>query len=201
MGKPSQQQKNLITFAIRIGLSLIVIIIADTLAVEALHEIKNDYLQALVAIVLLAINGTHIHFVLQAIRNIDIVSKKLRETHSGACHFCNADPRHCFKMNGKRLPICARHLGFYGSLFVLGVSLVIGFDNWIYFINNISWKYHFIFFIICLCIVIIEGGLGKAKVIKVRNWVRFSNGIMSTMIVLFFATFMLSIFQLTAQFH
>ncbi len=159
-------------------------------------RIENELFRVMLALIIIGINAIHAHFLLHSIGKMEIWVDNAMRSHSGACHFCNADPDHCIKICKKPLPICSRHLGYYGTLVALGLSALPLKDNWIHFVNNISWEWHLTVFFGLLVLVVAEGGLGKAKIINVNNLIRLGNGISSACGVLFFTTFILSFFHL-----
>lgn len=177
-------------------ISVIVLAIADSrIGVFLDKQFNDEVFELLVILILIAAHAASVHFLVHAVWRMDEVVKRANKSHSGGCHFCNADPKHCFKMRKRALPICARHLGYYGTLVALGVTLPHLVNYWISFIQLVSWEWHSTAFVASLLIVVIEGGLGKAKVIRVSNLVRLSNGAVSAMGLLFFVTLLFSVFD------
>lgn len=184
-------------FIVKMVVSLIVLAVADSRIDVFLHkQFDDEIFELFVIVILITAHAASVHFIVHAVWRMDEVVKRAKKSHSGGCHFCNADPNHCFKIRKKPLPICARHLGYYGTLIALGVTAPHLVNNWISFIQLVPWEWHFTAFIASLLIVVIEGGLGKAKVIRVSNIVRLSNGAVSAMGLLFFVTLVFSAFGL-----
>lgn len=92
------------------------------------------------------------------------------------------------------MPICARHFGLYGTLAVLGLSVLITPTSWVVFAKYFSWNIHLAIFLILLIAVVVEGGLGKAGNINQTNLLRWIGGILSAWGWPFFAMFFISLF-------
>lgn len=181
----------------RVIFAIIIVVLTPIGTYEAYHaDFHDERFKLLIVLVALGIEGAHIHILANAFLHKREVVQKAREAHSAGCHFCNADPKHCFKICKKPLPICSRHLGFYGGLVGIVVAVLLVPENWLGFIKTVPWNYQLAVFIILLVIVVAEGGLGKARVIKANNPIRIVGGILSALGVAFFTMVVISVFGL-----
>jgi uncharacterized membrane protein len=161
---------------------------------EAIHaQFTNEYLKLGAIIVALLADAIGIHVIVHAVQNRIEVGERFIISNSFGFHSCNADPTHCFVMNGNPMPICARHLGLYGTLAILGISTLLLPSFWITCTKFLPWNVSLAIFFVLLIIVIVEGGLGKAGNIKQTNSLRCVGGILSALGWLFFAFFSLAI--------
>lgn len=137
-----------------------------------------------------------VHYIVTIIRHPVEVKLKSAESHSFGLHSCNADPSHCFKIRGKPLPLCARHTGLYSALFFLAVGALLLPSSVVWFTYLLPWTVHLALFLTLTVLVTVEGGLGKAQIIRQSNWIRFIGGIGSAFAWAFFVMFLVSFFGL-----
>lgn len=156
----------------------------------------NEYLKFGALCVVAIVEGVGIHVITNAVKHRLEVGERFIVSKSFGFHSCNADPTHCFNMNGKPMPICARHFGLYGTLTVLGLSVLTIPAFWIVFAKSLSWNIHLVIFFILLIAVVVEGGLGKAGNINQTNSLRWLGGVLSAWGWPFFAMFFISLFNL-----
>lgn len=168
---------------------------------EALHNadgFKNEYLKFGIIIIVIITEAVGVHVVINAVRHRVEVGERFIVSNSFGLHSCNADPKHCFKVNGVRLPICARHLGKYGTIFGFVMFGLATYDlNLIMSLGSIiPWNIHLFIFLFLSVFVGVEGGLGKAKVIKQSNKLRCFSGSLTIFGWLFFMFFFGRLFDL-----
>jgi uncharacterized membrane protein len=166
---------------------------------EAFHNangFKNEYLKFGIMVIAIVTEAIGVHVVITAIKHRVEVGEKFVLSNSFGLHSCNADPDHCFKINNVPLPICARHLGMYGSLFCFAIFTLLAYELIFSLGASLNWNVHLAIFLILLATVVIEGGLGKAGIIKQRNVLRCFNGSMTIFGWLFFAFFFSRLFGL-----
>lgn len=186
-----------VRFIISMMIFISILIIIGVGSYHALDsKFENEYLKFGVIIVASICEAVGVHVVTNAVRNRVVLGEKFIISNSFGLHSCNADETHCFWINSKPLPICARHLGLYASLFSLGIIILLTYESWFEFGKVVSWNVHLAIFFILLAIVVVEGGLGKAEVIKQRNSLRCLGGVLTTFGWLFFAMFFGSFFNL-----
>jgi uncharacterized membrane protein len=160
-------------------------------------DFEDEKLKAFLILIALAIEAVSGEIVIRALMRRGEVSKKLEETHSFGIHACSADPTHCFRIKGKPMPICARHLGYYGGLFVLFISALVIIDFWIWFANILSWNYHFTIGLVLMVCVAAEGGSGKMGIWKrKRRKIRFIGGVIASVVWPFFIMAAINFFNL-----
>lgn len=150
---------------------------------------ENEYLKFGVVVIAFVVDGVGVHVVTNAVRNRLEVGERFIISNSFGFHSCNADPKHCFRISGKPLPICARHLGLYGILTILLISALFVPNSWYSLAKSMTWNISLGIFIILLVAVVIEGGLGKARIIKQRRLPKFIGGICTGLGWVFFAMF------------
>jgi len=166
---------------------------------EVMHNVstfENEYLKFGIMLVVISTEAIGIHVVVHAIKHRVEVGERFVLSNSFGLHSCNADPKHCFKVNNTRLPICARHLGLYGTLFFFVIFTLLAYDLIINLGISVNWNVHLAIFLILSAVVVVEGGLGKAKVIKQSNKLRCLNGSLTVFGWLFFAFFFSRLFGL-----
>ncbi len=117
----------LVPLGILIGLGIALFVITVN---ELSHvEFSNETLRLGFVVVIVAVELVDMHLIVHSVTKLTELAVHAKETHSFGFHLCNCDKRRSYKVKGKPLPLCARHLGYYSSLFVLGISYLVSPDS------------------------------------------------------------------------
>lgn len=148
-------------------------------------EIKNENTVVLIIVFALSVELVGIHSIIHAILHKDEMIKRTKGTQVFGFHLCNRDPEHCFKLSGKPLPLCSRHIGFYGAIVVIGLGSLNFPDFWNWVTHSLSWQNHITIAIIFIIANVAEGGLGKNRNIKSNNPIRCTMGVLAGLAMAF----------------
>ena len=162
-------------------------------------EMKDERLLFLLWLIVIAVEGMGIHVLTKVFLNKLEVKEKLKKSHSIGIHGCDADPKECFIVAGKPLPLCSRHLGFYLSLFVLVITSLLMFDFWIVKSKQLSWNEHLAYGFVLFGFVAIHGVFDKRGFLNMKgsNITRLVAGIATALGWVFVILTMVSYFDLS----
>lgn len=162
---PSQKSSLIYFLSTLIFLIIIAIVICAGLIEAWKSTFINEYIKGGLIIIALFSETSILHYMLSIINKFSEFGIRAYETHSFTIHSCNADPEHCFKINGKPLPVCARHLGYYSTLTLSLLLALLTPPFWITITKLFSPNIHLGIAVICILYNIVEGGLGKAGIL------------------------------------
>ncbi|MGQ0772590.1 MAG: DUF2085 domain-containing protein [Nitrososphaerota archaeon] len=150
-------------------------------------EIKDERLKVFIISATLLAEIVSGHVAYNAVRNRLVVGRELKKTHSFVIHLCNCDRKHCHAYKNKPLPLCARHVGFYGTGFILFLVSLANYEIYLSLMISLPWNIHLLIFSLLICWVAVEGGLGKADIwqAKKNKNIRLIGGIFTAFMWLF----------------
>jgi uncharacterized membrane protein len=169
----------------------VLVILAIAELIVALTEIRtaqfsNEELRLYYYVFIGALEAIELHLISQALPRMDELAEMTSQTYSFGIHLCNCKRERRYRWRGKYLPLCARHLGFYGSLFVSVISYLLLPASWRSFALWLPPNVSLAVSIILITLVAVEGGLGKRGHLHQTKNVRFIGGIETGLAIDFF---------------
>lgn len=192
----SERKVSILWAAIQVVVLLVLAVLQSVFALLEVPQFTNQTLRLLFYSIVVVADAVELHIFGQALTRITNVAAYAKDTHSFGIHLCNCDKRRCYKIGKRHLPICARHLGYYGTLVVLAISFLAVPDKWTAFTRYLPPNLFLVIGIVCVLENVVEGGLGKAGIIHQTKNVRFVGGILAALAWIFVAASVFAFFSL-----